>query len=24
MTCFDPAKRITARRVLEHRWFEGV
>jgi serine/threonine protein kinase len=23
-TCFDPAKRITARQVLEHKWFEGV
>lgn len=24
MTNFDPAKRITAREALAHRWFEGV
>ncbi|KAL3495823.1 hypothetical protein BJX62DRAFT_195163 [Aspergillus germanicus] len=24
MTRFDPARRITARRALEHRWFEAV
>jgi hypothetical protein len=24
MTCFDPAKRSTARQALERKWFEGV
>jgi hypothetical protein len=24
MTRFDPAKRITARQALDHKWFEAV